>query len=397
MDLFDHTRSLFHIPDGLVYLDGNSLGLLPRAALDRTAHVMRAEWGDMAISAWNDAGWIDRVHELGDRIGHLIGAPPGTVVVGETLSVRLFQALDAALQLRPDRSVILSDTRNFPTDLYVAQGLTRFAGDRVRLKTVGAHEIVQSMSRDVAAVLLTEVDYRSGYRYDMKAITDAAHEAGALIIWDLAHSAGAIPVEVAQSGVDFAAGCTYKYLNAGPGAPAFIYVSPQHADSIQPVLSGWMGHAAPFEFSRIYQPAPGVRRMLIGTPPILALAPLQVSLEIWDMVDIADVHARSMELSQLLIEHVRRYCPEFELDSPEAPGSRGSHVSFRFAHAWPFIRALAGRGVVGDFREPDVMRFGIAPLYNNTEDILQAATTMREVLHSREWEEPRFSQRLPVT
>ena len=394
---FTRTKALFHLPDGVIYLDGNSLGPLPLAARERIARVVSEEWGAMLIRGWNDAGWMDQPGRVGDRIGRLIGAPPGTVVMGDTLSIKVYQAVAAALELRPERRVILSDRGNFPSDLYMADGLIRSLDQGHELRLVAPEDVSGALDENVAVLMLTEVDYRTGRRHDMARLTQAAHAVGALTVWDLAHSAGALPIDLAGAGADFAVGCTYKYLNAGPGAPAFIYVSPEHVGRIRPALSGWLGHASPFSFDLDYRSGPGIERMRVGTPPIIAFAALDAALDVWDEVSIHDVRARSMELSELFIAEVEKRCPGLELASPRSAEERGSQVSFRFEHAWPTMQALIDRGVIGDFRAPDVMRFGIAPLYLDSDDMIRAVDILAEIVAKRLWDLPRYQQRRAVT
>ena len=394
---FNRTRALFHLPEGVVYMDGNSLGPLPIAARERVARLLSEEWAEMLIRGWNDAGWMDQPSRIGDRIGRLIGAPPGTVVMGDTLSIKVYQAVAAALEMRPDRGVILSDHGNFPSDLYMADGLIRSLGRGHEMRLVAPEDVAGALDENVAVLMLTEIDYRTGRKHDMARLTAAAHAAGALTVWDLAHSAGALPVDLAGARADFAVGCTYKYLNAGPGAPAFIYVAPDHIDHIRPVLSGWLGHASPFAFDLDYRSGPGIERMRVGTPPIIAFAALDAALDIWDEVSIHDVRTRSMELSELFIAEVEMRCPELELVSPRSAGDRGSQVSFRFEHAYPAMQALIDRGVVGDFRAPDAMRFGIAPLYLDADDMVRAAETLGEIVAGRLWDRPRYRERRAVT
>lgn len=377
---FVATRKHFHLPEGVTYLDGNSLGPLPRAAVERVRNLLRTQWGELLIRGWNDAGWMDMPVRLGDRLGALLGAPPGSVVVGDTLSIKVHQALDAALQLRPERRVVLSDTGNFSSDLYIARALLRTLGVGHELRLVAPAEVAEHIDEQVAALLLTEVDYRTGRRHDMAALTARAHAAGALAIWDLAHSAGALPVDVTATQADFAVGCTYKYLNGGPGAPAFIYVAPRHVDAVQPGLPGWLGHETPFGFELDYRPAPGSARMRIGTPPVVALAALEAAIDVWDDVDIADVWARAVALSERFIAAVERDCPQLALASPRRPCERGSQVSFRHPRAEAVIGALARRGVIADFRAPDILRFGITPLYLDEADMDRAAAALAEVL-----------------
>ena len=394
---FTRTRSLFHLPEGIIYLDGNSLGPLPLAARERIAHLLRDEWGEMLIRGWNDAGWMEQPTRIGDRIGRLIGAPPGAVVMGDTLSIKVYQAVAAALEMRPDRRVILSDHGNFPSDLYMVDGLIRSLGRGHEIRLVAPEEIAGALDDRVAVLMLTEVDYRTGRKHDMVDLTAAAHAAGALTVWDLAHSAGALPIDLAGARADFAVGCTYKFLNAGPGAPAFIHVAPEHIDHVRPALSGWLGHASPFAFDLDYRSGRGIERMRVGTPPIIAFAALDAALDVWDDVSIHDVRARSMELGDLFITEVEKRCPAVELVSPRAAGERGSQVSFRFEHSWPTMQALIDRGVIGDFRAPDVMRFGIAPLYLDVEDMIRAAEILGEIVAGRLWEQPRYQERRAVT
>ncbi|MBB5220770.1 kynureninase [Amaricoccus macauensis] len=393
---FERTRAMFDLPKGIVYLDGNSLGPLPRAATDAVARVMRDEWGHELIRAWNTCGWMAQPLALGDRIGRLIGAPPGTVAVGDTLSIKVYQALASALRLRPGRRVILSDSGNFPSDLYMAQGLIGLLGDR-ELRTPAPEDVAAAINEDVAVVMLTEVDYRTGRRHDMPALTARAHAAGALIIWDLAHSAGAVPVDVAGGNADFAVGCTYKYLNGGPGSPAFIYLGPSVADQARPALAGWLGHDAPFAFDPDYRPAGGVARMRVGTPPILAYAALSAALDVWDEVDMADLRARSIELSERFIAEVEARCPDLELASPRDPHARGSQVSFRFADGYAAMQALIARGVIGDFRAPDIMRFGFTPLYLTEAEVVRGAEVLEEVIRDRLYDRPEHRRVEAVT
>mgnify|MGYP006279272145 CR=1 FL=1 len=395
---FDWTRAQFHLPEGVTYLDGNSLGPLPRAAAGRVAQAVEGEWGEMLIGGWNAAGWMAQPDRLGERIGRLVGAEPGHVTVGDTLSVKVYQALAAALALAPEgRKVVLSDTGNFPTDLYMAEGLLRALGQGHELVTLAPEEIAGRIGPDVAVLMLTEVDYRTGRLHDMAALTAQAHAAGALTVWDLAHSAGAIEVDLAGAGADFAAGCTYKFLNAGPGAPAFVYVAPRHADRAEATLQGWLGHAAPFAFEPAYRAAPGVARMRVGTPPVLQMAALEAALDVWDRVDMADLRARSVALSERFIAGVEAACPDLALVSPREPVRRGSQVSFRFAEGYAAMQAAIARGVVGDFRAPDIMRFGITPLYLCEADIDRAVAVLSDVMESAAWDRPEYRARAAVT
>ncbi len=394
---FTATRAAFDLPAGLTYLDGNSLGPLPRAAADRAARVIREEWGGMLITAWNRAGWMAAPDAVGDRVARLIGAQPGSVTMGDTLSIKLFQALSAALSLRPDRRVILTDSGNFPSDLYMAQGLCAALDKGHVLRSVAPQDVADSLTDDVAAVMLTHVDYRTGRMHDMAAITRAAQARGAVMIWDLAHSAGAVALDLAGVAPEFAVGCSYKYLNGGPGAPAFIHVRPDVADHVAPMLSGWLGHAAPFEFTPDYRPAPGVGRMRIGTPPVIQMAVLDAALDVWDGVDMGALRAQSVALSSAFIDRVEAICPELRLASPRDPEARGSQVSFACEEGYAVMQALIAEGVVGDFRAPDLIRFGFAPLYNTQDCVDRAAQTLAPVLRDRLWDQPQFRTRAAVT
>mgnify|MGYP001327216343 CR=1 FL=1 len=394
---FCRTRDLFDLPEGMVYLDGNSLGPLPKAAAARIARTVSDEWGGMLIGGWNKAGWMEMPARLGDRIGALIGAAPGTTVVGDTLAIKIYQALAAALSLRPDRRVILSDTGNFPTDLYMAEGLMETIGKGHELVCVDPERLESAIDDSVAAVMLTQVDYRTGRMHDMARITEVAHARGAVMIWDLAHSAGALPVDIAGCNAEFAAGCTYKYLNAGPGGPAFIYTRPDIADKVRPTLSGWLGHAAPFAFDLDYRPGAGSARMRVGTPPILQMAALEAALDVWNGVDMPALRARSIELSGRFIAGVEAACPMLTLASPRDPTKRGSQVSFRFENGYAAMQALIARGVVGDFRAPDIMRFGVTPLYIGEAEIDRAVEILATVMRERLWDAPEYHQRAAVT
>ena len=394
---FSATRAMFDLPEGVIYLDGNSLGPLPRAVPERVARTMHEEWGGMLISAWNRAGWMEMPRRVGDRVARLIGAEPGSVVMGDTLSIKVYQAIAAALEMNSKRRVILSDSGNFPTDLYMAEGLCRTLGSDYSLKVVAPEEVADSIDDTVAVTMLTEVDYRTGRRHDMAALTARAHAAGVLTVWDLAHSAGAVPVDLTAAKADFAVGCTYKYLNSGPGGPAFIYVAPRHADLVVPALSGWHGHAAPFAFDLSYRPASGIERMRVGTPPILQLAALDAALDVWDGVDMADVRAASLALADRFIEGVQAACPDLALVTPRDPAVRGSQVSFAHPDGYAIMQAIIARGVVGDFRAPDILRFGITPLYLGAAEIDRAVAIIAEVMDGDLWDRPEYKVRAAVT
>ncbi len=390
-------KDLFDLPEGVIYLDGNSLGVLPKGAAARAVQVIENEWGQELIRAWNVSGWMDLPRVVGDRIAGLIGAPEGSVATGDTLSIKVYQALAAALKMRPDRRVILSDSGNFPSDLYMAQGLIGTIDKGYELRTPAPEDVAEAITEDVAVVMLTQVDYRSGRMHDMKAITERAHAAGAVMIWDLAHSAGAVPVDLAGSGAEFAVGCSYKYLNGGPGAPAFIYARPDIIEAVEPALSGWLGHDAPFAMERDYRPAMSTERLRVGTPPILQLAVLQEALKVWDGVEMADLRAASVRLCDVFIAEVEARCPGLTLASPRQASQRGSQVSFAFEHGYAAMQALIDRGVIGDFRAPDIMRFGFTPLYLDEGDVIAAAKILQEVLETEAWRDPKYQTRSRVT
>ena len=390
-------KDLFDLPDGVIYLDGNSLGPLPRGATDRVTQVLRDEWGGQLIKAWNTADWMALPKKVGDRVAGLIGAPEGSVATGDTLSIKVYQALAAALKMRPDRRVILSDNGNFPTDLYMAQGLIDTIDKGHELRTPAPQDVADAITEDVAVVMLTQVDYRSGRMHDMGAITRKAHEMGAVMIWDLAHSAGAVPVDMAGSNAEFAVGCTYKYLNGGPGAPAFIYVRPDLATEVKPALAGWLGHDAPFAMELGYRPAMSTERMRVGTPPIVQLSILDQALNVWDGVDMNDLRAASVALSERFITEVEARCPQLSLASPRDADRRGSQVSFAFEHGYAAMQACIDRGVIGDFRAPDIMRFGFTPLYLDEDDVVRAADIIAEVISGELWRDPKYQTVSKVT
>ena len=394
---FAATRAMFDLPDGVIYLDGNSLGPLPKTAAARVAQAVTAEWGQMLITGWNKAGWMDQPSRIGDRIAKLIGAEPGTVVMGDTLSIKVYQALASALEMNPSRRVILSDTGNFPSDLYMAEGLCRTLGQGYSLKTVAPEDLSDAIDDTVAVTLITEVDYRTGRLHDMAALTARAHAHGALTVWDLAHSAGVFPVHLAKCDADFAVGCTYKYLNSGPGGPAFIYVAPRHADVARPALSGWLGHEAPFAFDPSYRPGAGIDRMRVGTPPVLQLAALEAALDIWDHADIADVRSQSLALTDRFIAGVEATCPTLTLATPRAHDHRASQVSFRHPDGYAIMQALIARGVIGDFRSPDILRFGFTPLYITLSDVDRAVEILAGVMANALWDDPQYKTRAKVT
>lgn len=405
-------RDAFALPDGVIYLDGNSLGALPRATAARLRQVIEDEWGERLIRAWNDAGWIEAPRRVGAKIAKLIGAAPHEVVCADSTSINLFKVLAAALKLqseRPqvsmrERRVIVSERGNFPTDLYIAQGLAEWLGGRYELRLVEFNEVTAAIDESVVAVMLTHVNYRTGAKHSLTSVTYRAQQAGALAIWDLAHSVGAVPVDLNAAHVDFAVGCGYKYLNGGPGAPAFLYVADRHLKAlagqrfVQP-LAGWLGHRAPFDFAPDYEPARSIDRFCVGTPSILALAALECGVDTVLAAGIDALRAKSVQLTELFMRLVEERCAGFglRLVTPRDAGYRGSQVSLAHANAWPIMQALIARGVIGDFRAPDILRFGFAPLYLRFVDVWDAVEALREVLTSGSWDQPHFHQRKAVT
>ena len=402
-------RDLFTLPAGVIYLDGNSLGVLPRATAARVQQVVTEEWGQGLIRSWNDAGWMGLPQRVGDKIARLVGAGAGELVVADSTSVNLYKVLSAALSItaanasastRPQRKVILSERSNFPTDLYIAEALARERGFELQL--ADADELPALLNERSAVLMLTHVNYRSGRMHDMAALTRAAHAAGALTVWDLAHSVGAVPVDLHASNADFAIGCGYKYLNGGPGAPAFVWVHPRHVNRFWQPLAGWIGHAAPFEFTPGYRPATGISRYLCGTPALLSLAALECGV---DTLLAAEVHGgmaalrnKSLALTRLFAQQVAATCPGLTLVSPADDSLRGSQVCFAHPEfAYPVVQALIARGVIGDFRAPDILRFGFTPLYLRFVEAWDAAEHLRQVLASEEWRRLEFNQHHAVT
>jgi kynureninase len=392
-------RDLFHLPKGMIYFDGNSLGVLPKAAGVRVKHALDVEWGEDLITSWNKNGWWQLTAKIGDKIARLIGADAGSVIVGDTISVNVFKVLSAALALRPQRKIIISDSGNFPSDLYVAQGLSRFMADGHELKIVAPEDVLNSITEEVAVVMVTEVDYRSARRHNMQEITARAHEKGALAIWDLAHSAGAVPGLLMKADADFAIGCTYKYLNGGPGAPAFVFVNPRLMQNANSALVGWWGHANPFAFEQEFRPSPNIMRMQCGTQPILSLQALDVAMDAWADVDMEIVYAKAKTMCQLFAQLAEEQCGPFgiKLFGGRDFAERGSHVCLQHPESYAVMQALIARKVIGDFRAPDLLRFGFAPLYNSFEDVWNAVAILKDVLASSAWNVPEFRQKKAVT
>jgi kynureninase len=395
-DVLAFARKRFRLPEGMIYLDGNSLGALPNAAPLALAETAEGQWGKDLIASWNKHGWIDWPTRIAAKLAPIVGARPSELLIADSTSVCLFKLLAAAVRARPGRTTILTQQRNFPTDLYVAQGLAEMFG--LTLRAVEPDEIIGAIDVDTAVATITHVDYRSAAFYDMRAVNEAARAAGALFVWDLSHSAGAIELDLHSSGAELAVGCGYKYLNGGPGAPAFLYVAEALQDELRSPLQGWMGHAEPFAFVDDYRPAQGMLKFLTGTPSILALAALEAGLATFDGIAMRDVAAKSRSLSQLFIEEVEARCGgEVRLASPRDPMQRGSHVVFAHPEGYAVMQALIARGVIGDFRAPDLMRFGFAPLYNSHVEMVRAAEILEEILATREWDQPRLKARSKVT
>ncbi|BDZ54308.1 kynureninase [Agromyces marinus] len=396
-------RDRFALPEGVVYLDGNSLGALPkhtRAHLDR---VVAEEWGVGLIRSWNDAGWFAKPQAVGDRIARLIGAGPGEVVLGDSTSASLFQVATAAARLRPERRVIVAERGSFPTDLYVLESVQETVGGAQplerRLIDDAGPTLDDVLDEDVAVVVLTHVDYRTGRMHDLAEVTRKVQATGAIMVWDLCHSVGAVPVDLASAGADFAVGCTYKYLNGGPGSPSFMWAAPRHHEQARPALTGWHGHARPFDFTVEYEPTPGIGRFRVGTPQLLSMAALEASLDIWDEVDLDAVREKSLRLTELFISLVDRRLAAWQVEvvTPRRSAVRGSQVALRHEDGYAVMQALIERGVIGDFRAPDLMRFGFTPLYVSHADVWDAVDVLEDVLASEVWREPRFARRGAVT
>lgn len=384
-------RDRFDLPDGVIYLDGNSLGALPRATRERLARVVDAEWGRDLIRSWNTADWIGMPQRVGGKIAPLIGARPHEVIACDSVSVNLAKLIGAALKMRPGRTVVLSEPGNFPTDLYMVQG------SPAEQRLAARDAITDALDESVALLMLTHVHYKTGAMFDMAALTEAAHAAGALVLWDLSHSGGAVPVDLGACSADMAVGCGYKYLNGGPGAPAYAFVAERHHAALVNPISGWMGHAAPFAFSDDYAPAPGVSRLLAGTPPVLAMAALECGVELMAEIGIEPLVAKSRALSEFFRAAMAVHCPGLACVSPADPRARGSQLSYRHEEAYALCQALIARGVIGDFREPDVLRFGFAPAYVSFTDCARAVEALAEVLASGEWQREEFRKRAAVT
>jgi kynureninase len=395
-DVLADARERFVLPDSTIYLDGNSLGALPKATSPHLFDVIERQWGEDLIASWTKHGWIDAPMRVAAKLAPIVGAKPDELLIADSTSVCLFKLLAAAVQARSGRKAILTQEGNFPTDTYVAEGLAEMLG--LELRRAAPESVMDALAEDVAALLVSHVDYRSGVRFDMRAVNDAAREAGALVVWDLSHSAGAIQVGLGDSGAELAVGCGYKYLNGGPGAPAFLYVAEHLQDTIRSPLQGWMGHAEPFAFEESYRPVAGMPQFLTGTPSILALTALEAGIDTFADIAMVDVEAKSRRLLTLFIDEVEAGCgDEVRLFGPRDLAVRGSHVCFAHSEGYAVIQALIARGIVGDFRSPDLMRFGFTPLYTSFEDAWRAADALADILATREWDQPRFKERRKVT
>ncbi|MFC6335602.1 kynureninase [Pseudomonas sp. CCM 7891] len=397
-------RHQFALPEGVIYLDGNSLGARPVAALERAQTVIAQEWGNGLIRSWNSAGWADLSHRLGNRLAPLIGAGEDEVVITDTTSINLFKVLSAALsvqrQRQPKRKIIVSESSNFPTDLYIAEGLAELLQQGYSLRLVNSpDELPQAIDQDTAVVMITHVNYKTGYMHDMQALTALSHECGALAIWDLAHSAGAVPIDLHQAGADYAIGCTYKYLNGGPGSQAFVWVNPSLVEAARQPLSGWFGHSRQFAMEPQYAPGKGITRYLCGTQPITSLAMVECGLDIFAQTDMASLRTKSLALTDLFIEQVEARCAAHELTliTPRDHAKRGSHVSFEHPQGYAIVQALIARGVIGDYREPKIMRFGFTPLYTSFTEVWEAVEILGEILDQKTWDQPQFKVRHSVT
>jgi kynureninase len=399
VDPISDARDRFELPAGIVYLDGNSLGPPPKAVYERVGEVLREQWGKDLVRGWTTHGWIDLPERVAGAIASLIGAEADEIAVADSTSVNLFKLLGAALRLRPGRPVIVSERENFGTDLYVAQGLAELLGNGAELRLVDRSHVSSALSADVAVLMLTHVDFRTGEMHDMKALTQAAHDGGGLVLWDLAHSAGAVPVDLGGCAVDLAVGCGYKYLNGGPGAPAFAYVSRRHHARLRTPLWGWMGHETPFDFNIRYRPAPGIGSLRVGTPPILSLAALERGVTEILEIGIPVLRHKSIMLAELFIGLVERECSGhgFELASPRDAERRGSHVSLRHQEGYAIMQALIVAGVIGDFRDPDILRFGFAPAYVRFVDVWDAVALLKRIMDDGSWDRDEFRTRAKVT
>lgn len=397
-DPLRHFRDRFQLRDGMIYLDGNSLGALPKVTAERIGKAVTSEWGEGLITSWLGAEWSTAPGRIGDKIAKLIGANAGEVIASESTSINIFKALTAALSLHPERTVILSEKTNFPTDVYMMQGIEAFTRGRIKAVTVEPDKVIDALDDNVAVLLLTQVHYKSGQIRDMAEVTRKAHDAGALVIWDLSHSAGAIEVNLNGAGADFAVGCGYKFLNGGPGAPAYLFAAARHHAGT-PVLSGWFGHVRPFAFEEDYTPAAGIERFMCGTPPVLGLTGLECGIDLALEADMGEVRRKSMRLGEMFAQLMEPLCAAygFTMISPRDPAVRGSQIAYTHPNGYEIIQALKEHDVIADFRAPDVLRFGLTPLYLRYRDIVDTVDRIEKVCASGAWDKPEYRQRAAVT
>ncbi len=392
-----YRKSLFNIPPSMIYLDGNSLGPPLKEIESISESVIVKEWGGKLIKGWNESNWMEQPLVVGNKIANLIGGDKGSIVAGDTLSIKTYQALAAAIKLNPQRNIILTDIDNFPSDIYIAEGLVDTLNSNFEVRKVKSTDILSSLTKDVNVVLLTHVNYKTGAMFDLEAVTNSVHENGSTIIWDLAHSAGAIPLDLKAINCEFAVGCTYKFLNGGPGSPAFIYVRPDLIKKCYPILRGWLGHKAPFDFTNTFEKSASIEMMRVGTPPVIQMAILEKALDIFRDLDFYKLREESIKLSDLFINMVEQTCSDLQLESPIKPSERGSQVSFSHPSGYAIMQALIDRNIVGDFRTPDIIRFGITPLYINEKDIIRTVKVLEDILSKRLWDTPAYLNRKKVT
>ena len=392
-----YRKALFNIPPGMIYLDGNSLGPPVKEIESISNKVIVEEWGGKLIKGWNESNWMEQPLTVGNKIANIIGGDKGSIVAGDTLSIKTYQALAAAIKLKPKRNIILTDIDNFPSDIYIAEGLIDSLNSNFELQKVKKENIISSLNENVNVVLLTHVNYRTGAMFDIEKVTKKVHENGSTMIWDLAHSAGAVPLDLKVINCEFAVGCTYKFLNGGPGSPAFIYVRPDLVKKCYPILRGWLGHKAPFDFTNTFEKSASIEMMRVGTPPVIQTAILEKALDIFQGINFNELREESIKLSDFLIKMVEQKCPDLHLESPINSSDRGSQVSFSHPSGYAIMQALIDRNIVGDFRAPNIIRFGITPLYINEDDIIQTVKVLREILSNRLWENPIYINRKKVT
>ncbi len=392
-----YRKSLFNIPRGMIYLDGNSLGPPLKEIESVSENVILKEWGGKLIKGWNESNWMEQPLIVGNKIANIIGGDKGSIVAGDTLSIKTYQALAAAIKLNPQRNIILTDIDNFPSDIYIAEGLADTLKSNFEVRKVKSTDILSSLNNDVNVVLLTHVNYRTGQMFDIEKVTNSVQENGSTIIWDLAHSAGALPLDLKAINCEFAVGCTYKFLNGGPGSPAFIYVRPDLIKKCFPILRGWLGHKAPFDFMNTFEKSDSIEMMRVGTPPVVQMAILEKALDIFRDLDFYKLREESIKLSDLFINMVEQTCSDLHLESPIKSSERGSQVSFSHSSGYAIMQALIDRNIIGDFRTPNIIRFGITPLYINEKDIIRTVKVLEDILSKRLWDTPAYLNRKKVT